>query len=412
MLRSRILGRLFRHGSIKITGPDGRSATFGDGSGPPVAIRIHHPGTYLRLALNPKLRLGEAYTDGALSIEDGTLYDFLDLCAVNAERINGSRLGRSVLALQRMAGRLCSLNRVAAARQNVAHHYDLSDRLFGLFLDRDMQYSCGYFIDPSDGIDTAQRQKMRHIAAKLRLAPGQSVLDIGSGWGGLAVHLARTVGCDVTGITLSEAQLAASRARAAASGLENHVQFALRDYRHARGTYDRIVSVGMLEHVGPGNYAEFFRRVADLLNDDGVALIHTIGRADGPFPNNPWVQRYIFPGAYCPALSQLMPAIERAGLWLADVENLRLHYAETLRLWNRAFQANRAEIQDMYDERFCRMWEFYLQGCEVGFRRQGLTVYQLQLCKTVDALPLTRYYMVDAERDDIPAPAQPATAAG
>ena len=412
MLRSRILGRLFRHGSIKITGPGGQSATFGDGSGPPVAIRIHDRGTCFRLAFNPKLRLGEAYTDGALTIEDGTLYDFLDLCAVNAERINSSRLGRSVLALQRMAGRLRPLNRVAAAKQNVAHHYDLSDRLFSLFLDRDMQYSCGYFIDPSDDIDTVQRQKMRHIAAKLRLAPGQSVLDIGSGWGGLAVHLARTAGGNVTGITLSEAQLAASRARAAESGLADCVKFDLRDYRHTRGTYDRIVSVGMLEHVGPGNYAEFFRRIVDLLADDGVALIHTIGRADGPFPNNPWIQRYIFPGAYCPALSQLAPAIERAGLWLTDVENLRLHYAETLRLWNRAFQANRTEIREMYDERFCRMWEFYLQGCEIGFRRQGLTVYQLQLCKTVDALPLTRYYMLDAERDDIPAQTPPVAATG
>jgi cyclopropane-fatty-acyl-phospholipid synthase len=303
-----------------------------------------------------------------------------------------------VTVLRRLTKRLHQYNPIPRSRRNVAHHYDLSRELYETFLDADRQYSCAYFTKPGQDLETAQLRKKQHIAAKLHLEPGMRVLDIGCGWGGLGLYLAERLGAEVTGITLSTEQLALANARAAAAGLEASAQFHLRDYRHETGKFDRIVSVGMFEHVGVNHYGEFFRTVHDRLADDGVALLHTIGRRDGPGSTNPWLQKYIFPGGYSPSLSELSAAIERSGLWINDVEVLRLHYAETLRHWRLRFEANRAQVAALYDERFCRMWEFYLATSEVSFRHLDSVVFQLQLSKRRDAVPQTRNYQLDTER--------------
>jgi cyclopropane-fatty-acyl-phospholipid synthase len=305
------------------------------------------------------------------------------------------RLANGVRKLTR---RLHQYNPVPRSRRNVAHHYDLSDRFYDLFLDRDRQYSCAYFLHPDDDIDTAQLNKRQHIAAKLLLRPGMKVLDIGSGWGGLALYLASEFGVDVTGLTLSTEQLKVAQRRAAQAGLADRVRFELRDYREERGSYDRIVSVGMFEHVGVGQYPTFFGQVSALLKRDGVALLHSIGRMEGPGATNPWVRKYIFPGGYSPAISEVVPAIERAQLWITDVEVLRLHYAETLKAWRHRFLAQRERVLELYDERFYRMWETYLAGSEVAFRQGGHLVMQIQMAKAVDSVPLTRDYMYDWER--------------
>jgi cyclopropane-fatty-acyl-phospholipid synthase len=296
------------------------------------------------------------------------------------------------------AAGLHQYNPAPRARANVAHHYDLSDALYDLFLDADRQYSCAYFSHDHDDLEQAQRDKKRHVAAKLLLEPGVRVLDIGSGWGGLGLYMAEAGAGEVVGITLSEEQLKVSRGRAARAGLADRVRFELCDYRALDGKFDRIVSVGMFEHVGIRHYPEFFGTVRDLLTDDGVALLHSIGRADGPGSTNPFIRKYIFPGGYSPALSEVLPVVERAGLWVTDIEILRLHYAETLRLWRQRFEANRARIAELYDERFCRMWEFYLVGAELTFRRMGHMVFQLQLARRQEAVPLTRDYITDWER--------------
>jgi cyclopropane-fatty-acyl-phospholipid synthase len=284
------------------------------------------------------------------------------------------------------------------SRRNVAHHYDLSDRLYDLFLDRDRQYSCAYFSNNNKTLDEAQHDKKRHIASKLLLKPGATVLDIGSGWGGMALYLARVSQADVTGITLSTEQLKVSNDRAAAEGLADRVHFHLRDYRDENGKYDRVVSVGMFEHVGARHYRDFFRKLKSILADDGVALLHAIGRMSPPGATNAWLRKYIFPGGYTPALSETMAAIEKEGLWVTDIEILRVHYAETLKEWRRRFLENRAEIARLYDERFCRMWEFYLAGCEVAFRYLDQMVFQIQIAKRVGAVPFTRDYMIEWER--------------
>ncbi|MEO8115601.1 MAG: cyclopropane-fatty-acyl-phospholipid synthase family protein, partial [Phenylobacterium sp.] len=284
-----------------------------------------------------------------------------------------------------------------AARRNVAHHYDLSVDFYRRFLDPDLQYSCGYFPTPQTSLEEAQAAKKRHLAAKLLIQPDHRVLDIGCGWGGLALTLAQETGALVEGITLSTEQLAAARARAAAQGLDARARFSLVDYRDVAGPYDRIVSVGMFEHVGRPNFQTYFDQVARLLDDDGVAVIHSIGRSEGPGFTQPWIAKYIFPGGYIPALSEVMAAIERAGLIVTDIEILRLHYAETLRCWRERFQAQRAEIAVLYDERFCRMWEFYLSVSEIAFRYRGHMVFQLQLAKRIDTVPLTRDYIAETE---------------
>ncbi|HEX7969053.1 MAG TPA: cyclopropane-fatty-acyl-phospholipid synthase family protein, partial [Stellaceae bacterium] len=347
---------------------------------------------------NPRLGLGEAFMDGTLTVEDAGLYDFLDLLASNINLAPKNLLTPLYDGFGATFRFFQQYNPLSRARRNVAHHYDLSGALYELFLDSDRQYSCAYFTDTDQTIEQAQAAKKRHIAAKLLLAPGQKVLDIGSGWGGLALYLAKECDVSVTGLTLSTEQLKVARRRAAAAGLADRVRFELCDYREAQGRYDRIVSVGMFEHVGVVHYPTFFRKVKELLSEDGVTLLHSIGRHDGPASTNPWVRKYIFPGGYSPAISEVVPVIERLGLWITDIEILRLHYAETLRAWRTRFNANRERVRALYDERFCRMWEFYLAGSEIAFRHQGHMNFQMQLAKKVDAVPLTRDYITDWER--------------
>lgn len=340
----------------------------------------------------------EAYMDGALVVEDGDIYDFLDLCFSNLGWSNGHGLRRARASVKRLVRRIAQHNPIPIARANVAHHYDLSDTLYEFFLDADRQYSCAYFASSDNTLERAQEQKKRHIAAKLLLCPGQRALDIGSGWGGLAFYLADAADVDVTGLTLSTEQHAYAQRRANEIEVGDQLRFLLKDYRQEDGRYDRIVSVGMFEHVGVPHYREYFEKVKDLLNDDGVALIHTIGRADGPGATNAWTNKYIFPSGYVPALSEILPTIERAGLYVTDVEVLRLHYAETLKAWRLRFNANRERVAAIYDERLCRMWEFYLAGSEAAFRHAGLVNFQIQLAKRVDVVPLTRDYVVKWER--------------
>jgi cyclopropane-fatty-acyl-phospholipid synthase len=398
MLLSYLLRRLVRRGTLDIIDAGGRTHRFAGEAGPSLTVRLHDRALEWKLFLNPRLYLGEAFMDGTLTVENAAIYDFLEFAAINMALAPKNLLtplyegfGRSFRVLQQF-------NPLSRARQNVAHHYDLSDTLYDLFLDADRQYSCAYFTGSDQTIEEAQGKKKRHIAAKLLLKPGQSVLDIGCGWGGLALYLARECGVSVTGLTLSTEQLKVAERRAAAAGLADRVRFELLDYRQATGRYDRIVSVGMFEHVGVVHYNTFFRKVGELLTEDGVALLHTIGRQDGPGITNPWMRKYIFPGGYSPALSEVVPVVERVGLWVTDVEVLRLHYAETLRAWRQRFNANRERVRALYDERFCRMWEFYLAGSEIAFRHQGHVNFQIQLAKRVDSVPMTRDYMVDWER--------------
>jgi cyclopropane-fatty-acyl-phospholipid synthase len=364
----------------------------------PVVVRIGDPRFPWRLLRDPTLAVGEAYMDGRLVIERGTLYDLLDQGARQLEPENGGVSVSAESLTGRLSRRFHQWNPAERARRNVAHHYDLSGELYRLFLDADRQYSCAYFTTPELSIDDAQRAKKRHLAAKLLLAPGQRILDIGSGWGGLGLYLAKAGGGEVTGLTLSEEQHRESTLRAAAAGLADRVRFRLEDYRHATGSFDRIVSVGMFEHVGINHYDAFFNKLRQLLKPDGVAVLHSIGRMSGPWYTNPFIRKHIFPGGSIPALSEVIPAIERAGLWVTDVEILRLHYAETLLAWRQRFMAAQDRVRALYDDRFCRMWEFYLAACEVFFRRQDGMVFQLQLARARDAVPLTRDYITDAER--------------
>jgi cyclopropane-fatty-acyl-phospholipid synthase len=391
------LREIIRDGGVTVVGPDGRRSSIGSGPSS-LTIRIADPAVVRRILFNPDLALGEAYMDGALTIEGGDIYDFLNLCFANLGWSSGSGIRRLRALLARLLRRFTQYNPISVAQANVAHHYDLSDTLYGFFLDPSRQYSCAYFMDPSDTLERAQEQKKRHLAAKLMLHPGQRVLDIGCGWGGLGLYLAQVADVDVTGLTLSSEQHAYAEKRASEIGPTDRVRFLLRDYRQQDGRYDRIVSVGMFEHVGVGHYPEYFAKVRDLLAEDGVALIHTIGRADGPGAANAWINKYIFPGGYVPALSEIIPVIERTGLYVTDIEVLRLHYAETLREWRGRFAANRPRICELYDDRFCRMWEFYLAGCEAAFRHGGLLNFQIQLSKRIDSVPLTRDYIADWER--------------
>lgn len=397
LLLVRTLRKIIRSGGLTVVGPDERRRSIGPEPSS-LTIRIAEPAVARRILFNPDLALGEAYMDGSLTIEGGDIYDFLNLCFANLGRSSGTVIWRVRASLARLLRRFTQYNPIGVARANVAHHYDLSDSLYELFLDASRQYSCAYFMDPSDTLERAQAQKKRHLAAKLMLHPGQRVLDIGCGWGGLGLYLAQVAHVDVTGLTLSSEQHAYAKKRASEIGSTDRVRFLLKDYRQQDGRYDRIVSVGMFEHVGVGHYREYFAKVRDLLAEDGVALIHTIGRADGPGAANAWINKYIFPGGYVPALSEIVPVIERTGLYVTDIEVLRLHYAETLREWRRRFAAERSRICELYDERFCRMWDFYLAGCEAAFRHSGLLNFQIQLSKRIDSVPLTRDYITDWER--------------
>ncbi len=393
-----LLNGIVKHGTLTLVRPGGARETFGSGT-PRVTVRLHDSPAMRQLALNPELALGELYMDGRLTVEEGDIADVLALLMRNIGAGRSSAVIRLADWLRRLVRPLEQYNPISRAKDHVAHHYDLSGELYDLFLDKDRQYSCAYFTEPDESLEDAQVAKKRHIAAKLYCnRPGLKVLDIGCGWGGLALDLARDCKANVLGVTLSEEQLAVARARAAKAHLEDRCRFELVDYRKLGGTFDRIVSVGMFEHVGAPYYPAYFDKVRELLSDDGVALIHTIGRSDGAGATNPWIRKYIFPGGYTPALSEMLPVIEKAGLMVSDVEVLRLHYAETLKEWRRRFKARWAEAAQLYDERFCRMWEFYLAGSEMGFRHEGLVVFQVQLVKNVGALPLTRDYMIEAER--------------
>jgi len=398
-LLDRLFRKLVREGLLEVIDRRGRRHVYGqmqDGL-PSVTILLKGRGTALRIARNPAMGAGEAYMDGRLVFEQGDIRDFLDLIGHNIRWDGDNPVRVGLWRRQRALAALDSWNWRRRARRNVAHHYDLSDRLYGLFLDADRQYSCGYFRDPATGLDQAQQEKMAHIAAKLLLQPGQRVLDIGCGWGGLALFLNRVAGVEVLGITLSEEQLKVARRRADEAGVSDRVKFALLDYRDVDGEFDRIVSVGMFEHVGPPHYRAFFDKCRQLLAPDGVMLLHTIGRADGPGATDPWIAKYIFPGGYVPALSQIAPAIERSWLWLADLEVLRLHYAQTLSHWYERVVASRAQIEALYDARFFRMWQFYLAGAIAAFAHDGHVVFQLQLARKRDAVPLVRDYLAETE---------------
>ena len=397
MLLSRLLEHIITIGRLRLVDAGGALHTFEGSPGPSVTIRLHDQALHWKLVGRPRLYLGEAFMDGTLTIEEGSLYDLIDLFAVNLEALPGGLLARLLNGSFDPMRRVHQFNPLPRARQNAAHHYDLSDQLYELFLDRDRQYSCAYFYNSGDDLDIAQLNKKRHIAAKLLIRPGQTVLDIGSGWGGLALYLASECGADVTGLTLSVEQHKVAVRRAAAAGLSDRVRFYLRDYREELRRYDRIVSVGMFEHVGINHYSAFFAKLKSLLTPEGIGLLHSIGRKDGPGSTHPWIRKYIFPGGYVPALSEVLAPVERSKLWITDIEVLRLHYAETLRAWRSRFERNRDRLRRIYDERFCRMWEFYLAGCEAGFHYGALVNFQVQLSKRIDTVPLTRDYIVNWE---------------
>ncbi len=388
-----VLRSVMRHGTLRLTTSRGTTLEFGDGTGAPVAVRFKTRAAEWAVLLDPELAVAECYMDGTLVIERGSIADFLALAFSQDHSGKPPGWMRLQWLLRYLWRRLAQFNPPTRARKNVAHHYDLDQRLYALFLDADRQYSCAYFEHPEQSLDDAQLAKKRHLAAKLLARPGARVLDIGSGWGGLGLYLAEICRARVTGITLSQEQFALSRRRADEKDLAGRIEFRLQDYRDVEDKFDRIVSVGMFEHVGVGFYDAFFRKCAQLLSDKGVMLLHSIGRSEGPGITNPWISKYIFPGGYIPALSEVLPAVERAGLLVTDIEILRLHYAETLKHWRERFLAHREDLLKTYDERFVRMWEFYLAASEMTFREQGMMVFQLQLTKRQGVVPITRDYI-------------------
>ena len=399
-LLEKLLDKLIKTGRLTVVMPDGSKRTFGPGEGECLRIRLADRRVPFEIIRNPRLAVGEAYMDGRLEIENGTMLDLLKL-VVGSNRWEEGGKGRAKLNKGKMNPLRALLRRNwrKASRKNVAHHYDLSDELYETFLDPDMQYSCAYYTDPSNSLEKAQLDKKAHIAAKLHLKPGLKVLDIGCGWGGMALYLNRVAGVDVTGVTLSEHQLAVARRRAKEAGVDDKVRFELIDYRDVEGPFDRIVSVGMFEHVGLAHFDEFFAKCRSLLKPDGVMLLHTIGKfGKAGKSSDPFVAKYIFPGGYLPSLNDITSASGRQRLITSDIETLRLHYALTVREWLKRFTAARDKMVKLYDERFCRMWEFYLCGAIVFFENGSGCNYQLQYIRERSALPLTRDYMIEEER--------------
>ena len=399
-LLPKLLRKAVRAGRITLRGPDGFEEVIGGQEpGPEVAIRITDPGLDWKIALNAELKATEAYMDGGLVVETGTIYDLLALFFANKRHFDltpGQIFWRGVARKMR---RVAQHNPVARARRNVAHHYDMGNEFYRLWLDRDMQYSCGYWEDGAETLEGAQSAKKRHIAAKLALAPGQRVLDIGCGWGGMALYLAAIADVHVTGVTLSEEQLAVARRRAEILDLTDRVEFRLQDYREVPDTFDRIVSVGMLEHVGAHHLTSYFLSVRDRLGPNGLALIHSISTKAPPGVTGPFIRKYIFPGGYAPSLSETFAALEKSGLWPLDNEIWRVHYARTLKEWRRRFDAVRPQVVEIYDERFARMWELYLAACECAFDFGASLVFQLQIGRERDVVPLTRDYLNQAKAD-------------
>ncbi len=392
-----ILGREITEGNLRITYPSGRTEHYGDGVGATLAVRIVDKAALRAIVLDPGLRAPEMYMDGRLVIEEGDIYDFIALAKANTRPevlTPGAwfqHLRRSVTdaPIARAVG-------LRTARANVAHHYDLDERLYRLFLDDDMQYSCAYFERPDMSLDQAQLAKKRLIAAKLLVRPGARVLDIGCGWGGMALYLARVCDAEVVGVTLSQEQLRVARARADAAGLADRVSFRLQDYREITDAFDNVVSVGMFEHVGLRQYPVFFKTAARLLRRDGVMLLHSMAQTAKARYNQPFMEKYIFPGGYIPALSEVTPAVENSGLVIRDIQILSLHYADTVKAWRERFLAQRERVLELYDERFIRMWEFYLAGSESAFRYDQMHVVHLQAAHRQERVPLTRTYIPEA----------------
>jgi cyclopropane-fatty-acyl-phospholipid synthase len=396
---SHMLKSFIRVGTLKVIDAEGRTHIFGGRApGPDVTMRLTDPTLYRSLFFNPELAAGEAYMDGRMSFENSTLRDFLTLFSVNRLSLGSYPLQKVLRTVSRGLKRFQQANPIGKAQKNVAHHYDIGNDFYRLFLDRGMQYSCAYFTSDDNTLEEAQQNKLRLIASKLDLKPGQKVLDIGCGWGDMALYLGRMADVQVVGVTLSKEQCKLANEKAKALGLADRVRFELRDYRDLTERFDRIVSVGMFEHVGVHHYGEYFAKVNELLTDTGVMLLHSIGHMSPPGTASPWLRKYIFPGAYSPALSEVFTAVEQNSLWVTDLEFLRVHYAKTLAHWVSRFEANRAKVAEMYDERFCRMWEFYLISCEMMFRTGSQLVFHMQLAKKRDAVPIVRDYITDTQR--------------
>jgi cyclopropane-fatty-acyl-phospholipid synthase len=395
---SHMMKSFVRVGTLKVIDADGKLHEFSGKPGPNVTMRLRDPSLYYKLVVNPELHAGEAYMDGRLSFENSTLRDFLTLFSLNRLSLGSYPVQRVLRRVSRNFRKWQQANPIGKAEQNVAHHYDLGNDFYKLFLDEGLQYSCAYFVNDNETLEQAQRNKMRLLAAKLNLAPGLKILDIGSGWGDLGLYLARLEDVEVVGVTLSKEQFELSNARARKAGLDHRVRFELKDYRQLRGRFDRIVSVGMFEHVGVQHYGEFFSKINELMDDDGLTLIHSIGHMSPPGTASPWLRKYIFPGAYSPALSEVFEVVEQNSLWVTDLEFLRVHYAKTLAHWVQRFEANRDKIEAMYDARFVRMWEFYLISCEMMFRTGSQLVFHMQLARKRDAAPIVRDYITDLQR--------------
>lgn len=387
------LARRLKRGAMTLTYADGTVRRYGDGTGNAVEVAISDPDFPKNFVLNPDLTTGEAYMDGTLTIKDDDLAGLLTFALKNRAKSGTIEASRGIEGIRTILGRLRQVNPVKRSKSNVAHHYDLSGSLYDLFLDEDRQYSCAYFVNPDDSLEKAQAQKKQHIAKKLLLEPGMKVLDIGCGWGGMALTLARDFGARVVGVTLSEEQFAYANERVKKSGLSHQIDIRLLDYRSLNETFDRIVSVGMFEHVGAPQFRTYFRQIHDLLARDGVALVHTIGRTTPPGATSSWIEKYIFPGGYAPSMSEIMQAVEKEDLYPTDIEVWRLHYAETLRHWRERFERQIDAVRDLYDEKFCRMWRYYLLASELTFRHDHQCVFQIQLTHDQTAVPLTRDYL-------------------
>ena len=393
MIVDSLLKKILKKGHLVWIKPNGLVFEYGDKTGTPIKMITTNDFSEMKMMLNPSLHFGESYMNASLVLEEGTIHDLLKLIFINS----GSNADHWVMKIDKIIrairNKIVSSNYILKSKKNVAHHYDLSDKLYDLFLDKDRQYSCAYFNSPNDTLEQAQMNKKELIAKKLLLEEDQSVLDIGSGWGGMASYLSKRSNVNVKGVTLSEEQFAYSKQRKIDESLDK-VEYALQDYRKVEQSYDRIVSVGMFEHVGTPHYQEFFNKVYELLNEKGVALIHTIGRIDQPTTNDSWIEKYIFPGGYIPALSEVMQRVEKSGLITTDIQVLKFHYAETLKRWRYNFYDNLDKVKELYDEKFCRMWDFYLSSSQASFEESTLVIYQLQLSKDKKTVPDSRDYML------------------
>ncbi|MDB5424759.1 MAG: cyclopropane-fatty-acyl-phospholipid synthase [Phenylobacterium sp.] len=406
MLWSKLLDYLVKTGDLTVIDANGKVHKFGvSGQSPKSVVKLHDKSLHWKLFVYSEFHLGESYMNGTLTLEEGNLNDFLSILAMNFAVSKPTLPEKIAESLSPITQLLQQFNPVGLAQEHVAPHYDLSDRLYELFLDKDMHYTCAYFTDPNNSLEQAQQDKIRHVASKLQLRPGMKILDAGCGWGGLAMYLAKIADVDVTGVTLSVEQVKKATERARAAGLQDRVRFFQRDFRTMEGTFDRVVSVGMMEHIGAAFYKETFARTRELLTPDGIAFFHFIGRLDGPGTTNPWLRKYIFPGGYAPAVSEITRVIEKSELLITDIEVLRMHYAYTLRDWQKRFRDNWDTVSKIYDERFCRMWEFYLVSAEMDFRYLSTAILHIQLSKDVNTPPITRDYMVDWERAHAPSEA-------